>query len=149
MNNWDPTILIVDDSEDDVFMLRFAIKRAGITNVVEVARNGREAIVRLAVEASPPGLVLLDLNMPGTNGFEVLAWRTGQLHLRAIPFVVFTSSDLDIDRKKVSELGATEFHVKTHSMPSLIELMQKLCRRWLLDAKCADAAEAPAHRKNK
>ena len=96
----DKTILLVDDSENDILLMRVALEKAEFKKRVEIARDGEEAIAYL--EGRPPfsdrekyplpSLVLLDLNMPKKNGFDVLSWAHTQPSLKTIPFVVLTAS---------------------------------------------------------
>src|SRR5437660_326736 len=99
------TILLVDDSPDDVLLIRLALKRTGITNTVASVGDGERAIQYLKGEppysdrqAFPmPGLVLLDLAMPRMGGFDFLIWIGKQPELRSIPVVVLTGSALLAD----------------------------------------------------
>jgi len=138
MNSDTARILIVDDEDNDVFLLRTAMEWAGLTNPVEVACNGRQAIDHLgdALEKTQSlpfliRLVLLDLKMPGLNGFDVLRWRLGQPALLNVPFVVLTSSDLDCDREQSLELGAAEYRVKPREIHELVLLLKQLKDCWL------------------
>ena len=77
------TILLVDDSENDLMLMRFAFKKAEFDTQLHVVHNGEEAIAYLKGEGAysdrsqypPPAVMLLDLNMPMRNGFDVLAWE--------------------------------------------------------------------------
>src|SRR5438874_8305913 len=93
-------ILLVEDREDDITLIRRAFERAKIPNPLQVVRDGSEAISYLAgerkfsnrAEYHLPALVLLDLKMPGVDGFEVLRWLRLQPELRSLLVVVLTSS---------------------------------------------------------
>ena len=79
-------ILLVEDRDDDVVLIRKAFEKAGLTNPFHVAHDGEEAIAYLSgegkfsnrVEFPLPWLILLDLKMPKVNGFEVLQWIRSQ-----------------------------------------------------------------------
>src|SRR6516162_8208226 len=93
-------ILLVDDSEDDILLIRQAFAKAGIPNPLQVVRSGEEAVeylqgiwkYRNREEFPLPAMVLLDLKMPGMDGFEVLSWIRQQPGLSAIVIVVLTCS---------------------------------------------------------
>src|ERR1700674_4968478 len=94
-------ILLVEDREDDVLLVRRAFAKANVLNPMQVVRDGREAIAYLKGEGKYsnraeyplPELLLLDLKMPGTDGFDVLKWMRQQPGLKALRVVVLTSSD--------------------------------------------------------
>jgi CheY-like chemotaxis protein len=133
------SILVAEDEETDVVLLRYALKRSGITHRLVVARDGQEAIDYLS-GAAPfsdrtlhpiPSLVLLDLKMPRMTGFDVLAWLQSQPKLNALPAVVLTSSPDDADRQHAHELGAAEYRVKPTNLHGLVKVMRELDARWL------------------
>src|ERR1051325_881269 len=94
-------ILLADDGEDDVTLVRRAFKKAGLLNPLQVVKDGDEAIAYLKgegayrnrLEVPLPDLLLLDLKMPRKNGFEVLQWIRAQPSLSALRVVVLTSSE--------------------------------------------------------
>src|SRR4051812_18617576 len=102
-------ILVVEDREDDALLMRRAFEQGAISNPLQIARDGAEAIAYLGgsnkysdrTQYPLPILILLDLKMPGIDGFQVLSWiRSQPGHLRATPVVALTSSGepSDIDR---------------------------------------------------
>lgn len=115
----DGLVLLVEDSEDDVFFLRRAFAAAGITNPIHVAENGLDAINYLSgvgpfadrVQFPLPSFIFLDLKMPIASGFDVLAWLKGHSCLR-IPVAVLTSSPQQKDRQRCRDLGASSYLVK-------------------------------------
>jgi len=94
-------ILLAEDREDEVLLLRHAFAKAGLLNPLHVVPNGEEAIHYLQGEGKYanrdeyplPALVLLDLKMPRVDGFEVLRWIRQQPGLSALRVVVLTASD--------------------------------------------------------
>jgi len=89
-----PRILLVDDNPGDARLVAEAFRAVAPAAVLSVAADGVEALQRLRCEgkyatAPAPDLILLDLRMPGKNGFEVLAEVKQDPHLRSIPVVVF------------------------------------------------------------
>ena len=134
-----PLILIVEDSEDHVFLLQLAFKRAQITNPIQEARSGEEAIAYLAGTGTfsdwarfpLPAIVLLDLKMPGIDGFGVLRWIREQPGLKNLRVVMLTSSDLDQEVSLAHELGAKSFLNKPVDLDRLVEMMRAFKTYWL------------------
>src|SRR6185436_19786504 len=93
-------ILLAEDREDDVLLIRKAFERAHIPNPLYVVNDGEEVIAYLKGEGKfsnraeypLPDLVLLDLKMPRVNGFEVLAWIRQQPTLSSLRVLVLTSA---------------------------------------------------------
>lgn len=125
------TILLVDDSENDMFLMRTAFERAGFNVRLHEANNGEEAIAYLSGEGAfadrtlhpLPATMLLDLHMPHKNGFEVLAWARGRASLAGMSTVVMTASMRSEDVKKASELGATSYLVKPLNLDDLVKMI--------------------------
>jgi CheY-like chemotaxis protein len=115
-----PVILIAEDNPDDVEMLRRSFQQAGIEATLEVAANGAEAIQFLEGSGAHatggqrrlPDFVLLDLKMPGKDGFDVLRWVRQQPSLKDLPVIVLTCSDEIRDVNRAYALGANSFLTK-------------------------------------
>lgn len=130
--NENRAILLVDDSENDICLVRVAFDNAGITNPIHEVHNGDEAVAYLQGEPPfedrsrfpLPALMLLDLNMPTRNGFQVLEWLRAQPGLKRINVVIFTASLREEDVDRAFDLGANSFLVK----PSSIEGLTAICR---------------------
>ena len=110
-------VMLVEDDEDHVFLIRRALRDLSDVSVqVDVARSGEQALEllgRAALAAAPlPDLVLLDLRMPGMDGFEVLRRVRGDDRLRALPVVALTSSEREDDRDQALRLGVTWYVCK-------------------------------------
>jgi CheY-like chemotaxis protein len=113
MNPSDRLILQVEDSEDDVFMMKRVLKKAGVQNPVRVAWNGQEAVDYLMAALDPerragyplPFLILLDLKLPYRDGFEVLEWIRTQPRLAEVVVVMLTGSGEARDRQRALALG--------------------------------------------
>jgi CheY-like chemotaxis protein len=117
-------ILVVDDNEDDVLLLQESMRDLSEVNVVHSVRDGDEAMAYLRREgpyasAPRPGLVLLDINMPRMNGFEVLNKMKDDPRLRAIPVVMLTTSNRDADIETAYRCGACSFVTKPVSFDRL------------------------------
>lgn len=132
-------ILVVEDREDDILLIRKAFDRAGLQNPVHFVRSGDEAVAYLSgerkyanrAEYPLPVLVLLDLKLPGMDGFEVLAWIRRQDGLRALPVIVLTSSRDLSDVNRAYQLGANSFFVKELEFQNSVELSRLLQNYWL------------------
>jgi CheY-like chemotaxis protein len=133
------SILLADDLESDVLLLMRAFKKAGIGNPLQVVRNGEQVVAYLRGEAPYsnrenyplPSLLLLDLTMPGLDGFGVLKWVRGQPGLRALRIVVLTDSTDMKDVNQAYQLGANTFLVKPNDFDDLVAMMQALQGYWL------------------
>lgn len=134
----DGTILLVEDDDNDVLLLRRAMRAAGMANPVRVVASGDAALAYLegAGEFADralhplPVLVLLDLKLPGRSGHEVLHWLRGQPGLRRLPVVVLTSSGEPDDVNRAFDLGANSYLVKPGSADALREMVRTLDAYW-------------------
>ena len=134
MNTNVPVILLVDDSENDVFLMQIAFERSGFEGITRVAGGGEEAIAYLRGDDvycdrllfPSPALVLLDLNMAGLNGFEVLAWIRKQASLTHLPVHVLSASSRPEDKVRALELGANAYLVKPISLDRLQRMAEEL-----------------------
>jgi CheY-like chemotaxis protein len=132
-------VLLVEDRSDDVELIRHAFRRAGISSPLHVVRDGDLAMAYLSGtgvyanrdEHPLPDLILLDLKMPGTDGFEVLQWLRQQSGFSTIPVIVLTSSEQMRDVNQAYELGANSFLVKPFDFQDLVSLSQTLKTFWL------------------
>jgi CheY-like chemotaxis protein len=132
------TILLVDDGEDDRFFMRTACTAAKFTNPLQEVSDGEQAIAYLQGSGKfadrrqypLPAVVLLDLNMPRKNGFEVLQWVRADPGLRRLSVIVMSASQRDADISRAFDLGASAYLVKPGTQPELVEMMSCL-RGWL------------------
>jgi two-component system response regulator len=132
-------VLYAEDYEDDVFFMTRALKKLAPAVRLSTVKNGSEAIAYLAGEPpfqdrgpdAIPGLVLLDISMPITNGFEVLEWIRAQENLRALPVFMLTSSNNEADRERADALGAEGYLVKPGRPDELADLLQPFEKYWL------------------
>ncbi|MEO8425954.1 MAG: response regulator [Verrucomicrobiota bacterium] len=130
--------LLAEDSENDVILMKEAFATAGIPNPIFVVSGGEEAITYLKGEPpydNPgvhrvPFVLLLDLNMPGKNGFEVLQWVRAQPTLKRLVVIVLTSSNRAADADRAYDLGANFYVTKPGSFKELVEMI-KCLHSWL------------------
>ena len=122
------TILVIEDREDDVVFLKVALRRAELTLPLEIARSGEDGLKILmnCVEEFKrsgqlvlPLCVLLDLKLPGLNGFEVLERMRAIPELGKLLTIVLTGSEQESDVIMAYQLGARSYIVKP---PSAVDL---------------------------
>ena len=132
------TILFVDDSENDLALMHMAFKKADFNSPVQEVCNGEEAIAYLKGE-SPyddrnkfplPAVMLLDINMPMKNGFDVLTWVRTQPALKRLSIIVLSASMRTEDVERAFDLGAHSFLVKPGTIEDLTGMIRCL-RDWL------------------
>jgi CheY-like chemotaxis protein len=130
-------ILLVEDDPGDVELTQYAIKKAKILVNLHVARDGLEAMAFLRREGdfadSPcPDLILLDLNLPGMDGREVLAAVKADPQLKSIPVVVLTTSQSDEDVLKSYCLGANCFITKPVGLEQFAKVVAAIDDFWFI-----------------
>jgi CheY-like chemotaxis protein len=132
-------ILLAEDLESDVLLVRRALKQARIVNPLQVVNDGEQAIAYLKGEGKYanrgeyplPSLLLLDLKMPRVNGLEVLSWTRSQPGLKDLRIVVLSGSKELEDVNRAYHLGANTFLVKPTEFDELVALMQALQGFWI------------------
>ena len=136
-NHW---ILAVEDSESDAYLLKEALDRGPEPEPIIRAADGQEAIDLLMelAEGEPgsfPDLIVIDINLPRANGYEVLNVLKAYKAFQQIPVVVVTSSPQAMDRKKALAGGADAFFVKPldlasyNRLPGIIHEARKIRSR--------------------
>jgi len=148
-------ILLAEDREDDIFLIRKAFREAYISNPLHVVRDGEEAISYLAgdgkysnrEEFPLPDLMLLDLKMPRVDGFEVLTWIRQQPSLAALRVVVLTSSDALRDVNRAYQLGANSFMVKPLEFEDVLHMSKFVTTYWLTMSKKPESFRSPRRKK--
>jgi two-component system response regulator len=133
-------ILIVDDSPDDVTLTLRALKKNNITNAVDIATDGEEALRYLFPPGEQsagrsealPALILLDLNMPKVSGLEVLRSIRADPRTKYLPVVVLTTSTEERDIVNTYDLGANSFVRKPVAFDEFLDAVRVLGMYWLL-----------------
>ncbi len=142
-----PLVLLVEDSEDDAFFFRDALRRAKLENDFVHAADGQAAIDYLASalngQARRPDIVFLDLKLPGLNGFDVLTWLGGQAPETAIPVFVLSGSEHPSDIARATALGAAGYYVKPITGAQLRTQFEALHQRTRPPANLATASASP------
>lgn len=124
-----PTILVVDDDDCASTLVSTVFERAGLVQPLQFARDGVEAIAYLSGEGvfadrtqyPMPTVMLLDLNMPRKNGFEVLAWLKKQPSLKRLHVYVLSASSQPEDIRRCYDLGANSYLVKPGNLDGLMK----------------------------
>jgi CheY-like chemotaxis protein len=140
--------LLVEDNEDDILLLQRSFAKNKIVNPLRVVRNGQEAMLYLEgsgryrnrAQFPLPSIVLLDLKMPGIDGFEVLAWIRQQPELKTIRVIVLTSSDAISDVNRAYQLGANSFLVKPSDLHDLNLLTAAIRGYWIWTDRAPEAS---------
>jgi CheY-like chemotaxis protein len=115
-----PTILLVEDNDEDVFLLQRAFRKSAIECNLQLAQDGQEAIEYLGGEGKysdrnvhpVPALVLLDLKLPYVHGFEVLSWISSQPGQKDLRVIILTSSGEERDRDTARQHGIEQYFTK-------------------------------------
>jgi two-component system response regulator len=131
-------ILCVEDDPDDRLLAEMAHRESGVVNPLEFVSGGEEALEYLRrtgryatrVGEDQPGIILLDLNMPATDGRETLAIVKADPALRRIPVVILTTSSARRDIAASYDQGANSYIVKPAAFPGLVRLFERLCDYW-------------------
>jgi CheY-like chemotaxis protein len=133
------TILVVEDDLSYQILVREAFRSVGVSNPIQFANSGSEAIDYLMGEgkfsnrkAFPyPTFLMTDMNMPAGNGLSVLEYIKRNPDWDIIPKVVLTSSEDQDDIKKAYKLGASCYHVKPGTQAELRSFLKTLHEYWM------------------
>jgi len=126
-------VLSVEDDDAAFYVIRMAFEELPLPVQLLRAKNGTEALALLHKrvnrdsDSQIPDLVLLDLNLPGLSGLEVLSAIKADRKLAPIPVVVFSSSFLDQDRKNSFALGAKQYITKPDTFDGVVQALKTAC----------------------
>jgi CheY-like chemotaxis protein len=140
MTNQKVEILLVEDNPSDLELALHALRKNKVTNLIEVARDGAEALDFIFCEGkyasrridNTPRVILLDLKLPKVDGLEVLERIKGDPRTRSIPVVIMTSSREERDIIESYRLGVNSYIVKPVDFEQFINAVQQLGLYWLL-----------------
>jgi CheY-like chemotaxis protein len=141
-------ILLVEDNPADVRLTREALKEVKVNNSMFVVADGIDALAYLRLEtpyteATRPDLILLDLNMPRMDGFEVLQLIKQDPDLKRIPVVTLTTSQAEQDIVKGYNLHANAYVTKPVDLDQFIKVIKTIEGFWLEIVKLPDGLDAP------
>ena len=133
-------ILLAEDNDDDIVLIREAFTNANFLNLVNGVKDGVEAMAYLRREGeykdkNLPGLVLLDINMPKKDGFEVLEEMKADPLLKQIPVIMLTCSKREEDVVRAYDGGACSFITKPVSFDAFQEMVGRFSLYWTLVAR--------------
>ena len=128
------TVLIIDDSEDDVLLTTAVLAKIGKGLRMESALGGEEGLSLLRSAEKLPALVLLDLKMPAIDGIEVLRRIRENEKTARLTVVIVTNSDLEADRKSAFNAGADDFLHKSYDLDKFRKDLEQVLER-RIDAK--------------
>ncbi len=131
-------LLSVEDSDAEYYIIKIAVQEVDFPVQLWRVADGEQALWFLqkthGYEIAPrPDLILLNLNLPKKDGFEVLAEIRAVEPLRSIPVIIFTSSSLATERKKALTLGAQDYISKPGTLDGLIDALRSVCNRFLVE----------------
>ena len=149
-------ILLVEDRDDDVFLVRRALRQAKVFNPFFLVRDGEEALsylegkgkYRNRDEYPLPDIMLLDLKMPKMDGFEVLRYVRSKPEFKALRIIVLTSSEELKDVNKAYEIGANSFLVKPLEFDNYPAMLRTLASFWLQHSRAPIVERAPDSKRN-
>ena len=132
-------ILYAEDDENDRAILRHVFSQCGLKHILVQVESGHAVVDYLEGKGTyvnrsiypEADLLLLDLKMPGMDGFDVLAWLRNYPAMAHFPVVVLSGSILERDRKKALSLGARAYYAKAVNPRDTKEMLLNVCRTWL------------------
>ena len=116
------SVLVVDDEPNIMLSLQYLMKQAGYQ--VRLARDGEEALA--AVAANPPDLVLLDINIPKRNGYEVCQAIRADDRFKLVRILMLTAKGREVEIEKGLALGADGYETKPFSTRALAQRVKEM-----------------------
>jgi CheY-like chemotaxis protein len=126
-------ILLVEDNEGDILLTVEALEEGRIANVIEVARDGQEAVNKLEadlVNNNLPDLILLDINLPKMNGHEVLEKLKKNENFKHIPVIILSTSSSEMDIMKSYNNHANCFITKPVEIDDFVKAIESIEDFW-------------------
>jgi|ERR1043166_1462717 CheY-like chemotaxis protein len=132
-------ILHADDDDADLQLMSHVMSQLGLDVIMQQVKSGRGVIdylrgagkYRDRSRYGVPHLLLLDLRMPGLDGFEVLRWIRAQPEMRRLVVIVFSVSNREADVREAYELGANSYVVKPEALEDHVKFVRALQTWWL------------------
>ena len=126
-------IFLVEDNEDFSFLIEKAIDHINKDLSIKIVDNGLTALEVLKhydQESTRPRIILLDLNLPGLSGLDLLREIKGIEFLKQVPIILFTTSDNPKDVRAATEYGANAYVTKPQGYVALIDCLRSLFNFW-------------------
>jgi len=135
MTNQQVEILLVEDNEDDIVIIQEVFADMNLASIVNTVRDGEEALAYLWRKgkykvARMPDIVLLDINMPKKNGFEVLEEMKKDPRLQSLPVIMLTTSHREEDVVRSYEKGACSYIHKLVDLDQFKQLIKQFEHYW-------------------
>lgn len=121
-----PSVLYVEDSDHSIRLVEEAFREVGAHDRLTVHKDGEAALQYLREHGGESLVVLLDLNLVGLHGLDVLKRIRNDPALADLPVVVFTNSNHDADRERAMQLGATAYREKPNSFDEYVATAEEL-----------------------
>ena len=133
-----PTVLLVEDNHTDALLFCLAVRKSSVRFQTQVMHDGHDAIRYLKGDGifgnrknyPLPGLVILDLHMPGVCGLGVLRWIRKQRWLAGLPVVIFTGTDQERSLEEALQSGADTYLLKGNDTAGLLALLENADLNW-------------------
>ncbi len=133
------TVLHIDDDRNDTALLQAAASKADVNFSLQNVEDGEQAMAYLGGAGEYgdrrlyplPSLILLDLKMPRSTGFEVLSWVRKHPELGKVPVVILSGSELQEDIRQAYSAGANSYLVKPIGFEALVNLVKNISDVWL------------------
>ena len=131
-----PRVFVIEDNPADIRLLREGVDTADIDLDIEVISNGQQAVEQLTelgadLTGDRPALILLDLNLPGKSGFEVLATVRDQTAVQTVPVVIVSSSENREDIKRAYDSSANAYVTKPSDPDEYIQMVAAAVEFWI------------------
>jgi two-component system response regulator len=130
MNPSPACVWLVDDDDDDLLLLEAAFDSVRPDVRIQLLHDGEELLPQLEHSASPPSLIVLDLNMVRVDGLEALRRLRASTEYGQLPVVMLTTSSNPADEQQSARLGANDYFRKPNTFPELTQLAQRLLDQW-------------------
>jgi CheY-like chemotaxis protein len=126
-------VLFVEDDDNDRLLIARSLRKLGLGFKARFFENGAKAIDFLSTQGNEdepgPGLMVLDVKLPGCSGFDVLSWIRSHPRFKDLPVVMFTSSDQTSDRETAEHLGASDYVVKPAALQDYHTTLRSIFER--------------------
>jgi chemotaxis family two-component system response regulator Rcp1 len=131
-----PFVLSVEDNDGDFALMKSVLQRCLTAVQLRRASDGEQALTfqkksGISIDQPPPDLILLDVNLPRKNGFDVLAFIKSRDFICDAPVVMFTSSNDACEERKALALGAEEFVTKPNNLDGMARALKEICAKYL------------------
>ncbi len=121
-----PSLVVVEDNVSDVYLLKYTLKELCLNCDLVVYRDVPEALHALELQQTRPAGVILDLNLPSGDGFQLLSFIRGSPSLKDVPIAVVTSSESPIDKERCQAMGATYYLHKPTDLDEFVSIIGRV-----------------------